>query len=95
MSGSKEEEGALPRGGARALALGCAGRGVGRVVTPVGGIGARVGACAGGAGAADTLCDRLRREPMMGESLLSRAELVGRVATMDWMVPNWVVMVSS
>jgi len=31
----------------------------------------------------------------MGETLLSRAEEVGRVATMDWMVPNWVVMVSS
>jgi len=31
----------------------------------------------------------------MGASLESIAELVGRVATMDWIVPNWVVMVSS
>jgi len=46
-------------------------------------------------GAADTLCDRSRRAALMGESLLSRAELVGRVATIDWMVPNWVDIVSS
>jgi len=82
-------------GGARPFALGCVGRGVGRVVTLVGGTGARVGACTGREGAADTLCDRSHREALMGESLLSRAALVGRVATMDWMVPNWVVMVSS
>ena len=49
----------------------------------------------GGGGAADILCHRACREALMGETLLSRAEEVGRVATMDWMVPNWVVMVSS
>ena len=81
--------------GTRAFALGCIGRGVGRVVTLTGGTGARVGACAGRGGAADNLCDRSRREALIGESLVSRAELVGRVTTMDWMVPNWVVMVSS
>jgi len=74
--------------GARAFALGCAGRSVGREVTLVGGTGARVGACARGGVAADTLCDRSRREALIGESLESRAELVGRVATMDWIVPN-------
>jgi len=95
MSGSKEEVGGLSGGGARAFAPDCFGRGVGRVVTRAGGTGARVGAWAGGGGAADTLCDRSRREALMGESLLSRAELVGRVATIDWMVPNWVVMVAS
>ena len=82
-------------GGARAFALGCAGRGVGLVMTLVGGIEALVGAYTGGAGAADTLCDRSRKEGLMGESLLSSAELVGRVATIEWMVPNWVVMVCS
>jgi len=113
MSGSKEEEGALLGGGARAFALGCAGRGGGRVVAPVGGkggrteagagrgvapvggTGGRVGASAWGRGAADTLCDRSRRDALMGESLQSRAALVGRVATIACMVPNWVVMVSS
>jgi len=95
MSGSKEEEGGLAVGGTRAFALGCVGRGVGRVVTLVGGTRARVGPCTGGGGAADILCDRSRREAWMGESLVTRAEVVGRVATMDWMVPNWVVMVSS
>jgi len=85
----------LGGGGARAFALGCAGRGVGRLVTLVGGTRARVGAYTGGGEAADTLCDRSRREPLNEEGLLSRAELVVRVATMDWMVPNWVVMVSS
>jgi len=95
MSGSKEAVEGLAGGGARGFALGCAGRGVGRVVTLGGGMGARVGACTGGEGAADTLCDRSRRQALIGESLLSSAELVGRVATIDWMVPNWVVRVSS
>jgi len=31
----------------------------------------------------------------MGASLISMAELVVRVATMDWIVPSWVVIVSS
>jgi len=95
MSGSKEEEEGALGGGARPFARGCVWRGVGLVVTLVGGTGARVGACTGRGGAADTVCDRLRREALMGESRLSRAVLVGRVATIDWMVPNWVVMVSS
>jgi len=104
MSGSKEEGGAWG-GEARPFGLGCAeggvgrvgcaGRGAGRVVTLVGGTGARGGAGMLGGGAADTLCDRSRREALMGASLLSIAEPVGRVATMDWIVPNWVVMVSS
>ena len=50
MSGSKEEEGALEGGGARAFALGCIGRRAGRVVTLVGETGAQVGACASGGG---------------------------------------------
>jgi len=71
------------------------GAGVGRVVAPTGGTGGRVGAGAWERGAADTLCDRSRRDALMGESLRSRAELVARVATMACKVPNWVVMVSS
>jgi len=66
MSGSKEEEGALAGEGARLFALGCVGRGEGRVVTLVGGTGARVGAGTGGGGAADTLCDRSPREALGG-----------------------------
>jgi len=53
------------------------------------------GAALAGRAVADTLCDRSRRTVLIGESLLSRAEEVGRVATMDWIIPNWVVIVSS
>jgi len=42
-----------------------------------------------------TLCDRSRREALIGESLLSSAEEVGRVATIDCTVTGWVVTVSS
>ena len=91
--------GSLVGGGARAFALGCAGRGVGRVVTLVGGTVARVGACTGGGGAADTLGDRSRRDALIGLRAVSKtfptARKVGRVATMDWILPSWVVMVSS
>jgi len=47
MSGSKEAEGALLEEGARAIALGCAGRRGGRVVALVGGKRGRGGAGAG------------------------------------------------
>jgi len=47
ISGSKEERGVLLGGGAPDFPLGCAGKGVGRVVTLAGGIGGRVGAGAG------------------------------------------------
>jgi len=67
----------------------------GRVVAPARGTCGRVGAGAWEGGAADTLCDRSCRDGWMGESLLSRAAVVGRVATIPCMVPNWVVMVSS
>ena len=45
--------------------------------------------------AADTLCDNSRRDALIGASLQSRAVVVGRVATIDCKVPNWVIMVSS
>ena len=82
----------MVEGGARNHALGCAGRGVGRVVTPVGGTGARVRA-------GDTLCHRSRRDVLIGASAVlktfSTAGKVGRVAILDSILPNWVVMVSS
>ena len=55
----------------------------GRVVAPVGGTGGRVGAGAWVGGAADTLCDRSRREALIEASLHSGAVEVGRVATID------------
>ena len=67
----------------------------GRVEVPVGGTGGRVGAGSWLGGAADTFCDRSRREALIGASLLSRGVEVGRIATVDCMVPNWVVIVSS
>ena len=48
-----------------------------------------------GGGAADTLCDRSRKDALMGERAFSWAGNVGRVATTTWMLPNWVVIVSS
>jgi len=95
MSGSKAEGDTFVGGVTGVFALGCAGGGVGRVATSAGGTGARVGAGAVVGGAADTLWDRSRRAAWIGESLESRAEEVGRVATMLWIVPVWVVMVSS
>ena len=97
MSGSKDEGGDLFGGGARVLVLtwGGGGGGTGCGVIPVGGTDGRVGAGACGWGAADTLCDRSRRDAMMGESLQSRAAVVGRVATIPCTVPNWVVMAFS
>jgi len=56
---------------------------------------AGLGGAAGAGGAALTLCDRSRREALIGESLLSRAEEVGRVATMDCTAASWVVTVLS
>ena len=98
-------------GGARTLSLGCARGGVGcvvrlvvgaigrvgagRVVILVGGTGARVGACILGRGAADTLCDRSHKAALIGASVSSSTGQVGRVGTWAWMLPNWVVMVSS
>jgi len=56
----------------------------------------RWGRGAGGAGGATlTLSDRSRREALIGETLLSSAEEVGKVATMDCTVASWVVTVSS
>jgi len=97
MSGSKDEGVDLFGGGARVLVLtwGSGGGGMGSVVVPVGGTDGRVGAGACGWGAAATLCDRSRRDAWTGESLQSKAAVVGRVATIPCKVPNWVVMVSS
>ena len=82
-------------GGARAFGLDCTAGGAGRMVVLVAGIGGRVGALAGRGGAADTLCNRSRKDALIGVSLQSKAADVGRVATIDCIVPNWVVMVSS
>jgi len=71
------------------------GASAGRVVVPAWGTGGRGGAGAWVGGAAETLCDRSQRDAWIGTSRLSRAVEVGRVATRDCMVPNWVVMVSS
>ena len=49
----------------------------------------------GEGGAALTLCDKSGREALIRESLLSSADEVGRVATMDCTVVSWVVTVSS
>jgi len=49
----------------------------------------------GAGGAALTLCDRLQREARIAEGLLSSAEVVGRVASMDCTVASWVETVSS
>jgi len=68
---------------------------MGCVVVLVGGTDGRVGVGACGWGAADTLCDRSRREVLMGARVPSRAGKVGRVATTAWILHNWVVMVSS
>ena len=83
----------LARGGGEQL-LEAGGGAAGRVTTPTGGIGCRSGA-AGAGGVEPTLCDRSRSEVWIGESLLSRAAVVGRVATMDCTVASWVVTVSS
>jgi len=72
--------GSLGGGGAPAFALGCVGRGVGRVVTLAGGTGARVGACARGGGAANNLCDKSRREALMMEVWFPRREYAVRQA---------------
>jgi len=82
---------ALARGGHD---LWAGGRAAGRVTTPVGGITGRGGAV-GMEGAELTLCDRSSTEALIGESLLSSAEEVGRVVTIDRMVASCVVIVSS
>jgi len=69
-------------GVARVFARGSAGRDVGREMTLAEGTGAQVGACAREGRAADTLCDRSRRDALRGSSLASIVEEVGRVATM-------------
>ena len=109
MSGSKEHEDEEPLlgGGARVLGLGSGtagapsggtggrvGAGACRVGAPVGGTGGRVG---GGAreGGAVTLCDRSRMAALIGVRTLSRAVQVGMGWTAAWILPNWVVMVSS
>ena len=113
MSGSKEGEGTLLGGGARAWALGggpvragCVvvlgggtgrrvGAGVGHVVAPVMGTSGQVGAGTWGGVAANTLCDRSCIAALMGASVPSSAGPVARVATEAWILPSWVVMVSS
>jgi len=82
---------ALGRGGRD---LGAGGGAAGRVTTPVGGITGQ-GRAVTTAGAELTLCDRSSREALIGESLLSSAEEVGRVATIDRTVASCVVIVSS
>jgi len=107
MSGSKQEEELLLGGGARALRLegggagapaggmdGRVGTGARCVVALVGGTVGRVGAGAWGGGAV-TLCDRSRMAALMGVRTPSRAVHVGMVWTACWMLPSWVVMVSS
>jgi len=95
MSGLKAEEEPQLEGGARVLAPGWAGSGVGRVVGPVGGTEGRVGAGTWRGGAANTLCDRSRMDALIGARTVSSAGKVGRVATTAWILPNLVVMVSS
>jgi len=92
--------GCAGKGVGRVVALtggigGRVGAGAGYVVAPVRGTGGREGAGAWGGGAAETVCDRSLRNALMGASLLSRAVKVGRVATIDRIVPSWVVMVLS
>jgi len=107
MSGSKEDEELLLGGGAFALGLGRGSVGApdggmdGRVeaeawcvVTLVGGIGGRVGAGAWGGGAV-TLCDKSRMAALIGSRTPWSAGQVGKVWTADWILPSWVVMVSS
>ena len=105
MSRSKEEEGPLLEGGGRGLAssggiIGAecvvapdGGTG-GRVVALLWGIGGRVGAGAGGMGDV-TLCDRSRMAAFIASRAPWRAGQVSMVWTACWMLPNWVVMVSS
>jgi len=55
-----------------------------------------VGAEAGGWGGwAATLSDRSRMGALMGATMPSNAVHVGMVWTACWILPNWVVMVSS
>ena len=53
-----------------------------------------MGAGAWGGGAA-TLCDRSRMAALIGSRVPWRAGHVGMVWTAAWILPNWVVMVSS
>ena len=46
-------------------------------------------------GGAETLCDRSRMAGLMGARVPSSAGQVRRVATVAWILPSWVVMVSS
>ena len=46
-------------------------------------------------GGAETLCDRSQMAALMGARVPSSAGQVGRVATVAWILANWVVMVSS
>ena len=107
MSGSKEEEEALLGGEARVLGLGrggtgapdgaIAGRvgaGVCRVVALVGGTGGRVEAGAWGGGAV-TLCDMSQIAGLIGLRAPWSAGQVCIVWRAFWMLPSWVVMVSS
>jgi len=70
------------------------GAGAVREAVLLGGIGGRVGAGAWGVGPV-TLCDRSRMAAFIGSRVLWRAGQVGMVWTACWMLPNWVVMVSS
>ena len=48
-----------------------------------------------GGGAAHTLCDRSQRDALTVPRSVSSAGKMGRVATTAWILPSWVVMVSS
>jgi len=78
------------RAGARALELG--GGAVAHVTTPVTGIVGQSRAV-GTWGAALILGDRSPTEGLIGASLVSSAEAVGRVAMMDCTVASWVMTV--
>lgn len=81
MSPLKDEEEALLGGGTRNFVLVCAGRGLGRMAVPHGGMEGQVEAGAWEGGAADTLCDWSRRDALIWERASSRVGKVGRVAT--------------
>ena len=91
ISGSKPELEGL-EGSARDL-----GGGEGEaalVVEPDRGTTGRAGVGTGG-GAEVVLCDRSRMDALNGERAFSIAGNVGRIATMDCILPIWVVRTSS
>ena len=73
---------------------GLVGPSAGCVVVPAGETAGRVGAGAWVLGPT-SLCDTSRKAAWIGARGPSSAGQVGRVATLAWMLPDWVVMVSS